>query len=135
MRGSCLCGAVTYETAAPVERLGHCHCGMCRKAHGAAFATYGRVPTGAFRFTAGESRVKRYQSSTPVTRSFCADCGSNLTFAYSALPDVLWVAAGSFDEDPGVRPLWHGFVASKAPWHEISDDLKQFPEFPEAGAY
>lgn len=133
MRGSCLCGGVTYEVTAPIERLGHCHCRMCRKAHGAAFATYGRVSARAFRFTSGERLVKRYQSSVPVTRSFCGDCGSNLTFSYAPLPEVLWIAAGSFDEDPGVRPLSHCFVASKAPWHELTDDLKQYPDFPDAG--
>ena len=43
LRGSCLCGTVRYEIRGPVGRVSHCHCAMCRKAHGAAFATYGRV--------------------------------------------------------------------------------------------
>jgi len=130
MRGSCLCGGVTYEIAAPIEELSHCHCSMCRKAHGAAFATFARVPAAAFRITAGADLVKRYQSSDPVTRSFCGTCGSNLTFVFAGMPEHLWVAAGSFDEDPGVRPSAHIFVASKAPWYEITDQLKQFGEYP-----
>ena len=33
-------------------------------------------------------------------------------------------------DDPGVKPTRHVFVAHKAPWHEIADDLPQFPELP-----
>lgn len=35
---------------------------------------------------------------------------------------------GSLDDDPVMHPLSHIFVASKAPWFEITDDLPQFPE-------
>ena len=40
-QGSCLCGGVRYETTAPLQGASHCHCSMCRKAHGAAFGSYG----------------------------------------------------------------------------------------------
>ena len=29
---------------------------------------------------------------------------------------------------PSIRPAHHIFVASKAPWHEITDDLPQYDE-------
>jgi hypothetical protein len=38
--------------------------------------------------------------------------------------------AGALDTDPGVRPFAHIFVASKAPWFEITDAIPQFPEMP-----
>ena len=34
--GSCLCGAVRFEVTLPSKFCAHCHCGNCRKAHGAA---------------------------------------------------------------------------------------------------
>jgi hypothetical protein len=40
------------------------------------------------------------------------------------------IPAGTLDDDPGVRPVVNIFVASKAPWFEISDGLPQFDEFP-----
>jgi len=40
------------------------------------------------------------------------------------------VVLGTVDGDPGVRPLAHIFVRSKALWHEIADDLPQFDEWP-----
>jgi len=47
-----------------------------------------------------------------------------------AAPDEKWVAAGGFDSDPKDRPGAHIYVASKAPWFEISDDLPQFSDDP-----
>ena len=40
VKGSCLCGTVTWEMQPPFERMSHCHCSMCRKTHGAPFATF-----------------------------------------------------------------------------------------------
>lgn len=34
------------------------------------------------------------------------------------------------DGDPGSRTSAHYFVASKAPWVEISDDATQYDEYP-----
>ena len=33
-------------------------------------------------------------------------------------------------DDPPARPALHCFIASKAPWFEITDDLTQYPEYP-----
>ena len=47
-RGSCLCGSVRYEVRGLLEPASHCHCSMCRKAHGAAFGSYARVQRNDF---------------------------------------------------------------------------------------
>jgi hypothetical protein len=63
-----------------------------------------------------------------VRRTFCVRCGATLQFIREDRPDALWVAVGTLDDDPGVRPLHHIFVRSKAPWYEIADGLPQFDE-------
>ena len=40
------------------------------------------------------------------------------------------IPMGSLDDDPGIRPMRHIFVGSKAPWLAISDALPQFAERP-----
>jgi hypothetical protein len=45
-------------------------------------------------------------------------------------PKVLGLALGVLDDDPINRPIGHVYVASKAPWHEITDALPQFNELP-----
>ena len=128
--GSCLCGAIRYETSEDIDGIDHCHCSMCRRSHGAAFATYGRVARKALHILSGQDRLKEFRSSNEVTRSFCSECGSSLLFHHAAAPELSFIAVGSLDEDPGSRPQSHIFVASKAPWYEITDDLPQHPEYP-----
>jgi hypothetical protein len=124
--GSCLCGTVAYEITTPLEEMHHCHCSRCRKHHGAAFSTYAQLARTGFRFVRGEDRVRSYRSSQHVARTFCDNCGSNLQFLFDGLPDLVWVAAGSFDDDPQRKPDAHIFATSKAPWHEITDDLPRY---------
>jgi len=129
LRGSCLCGSVRYELRGPLNHVTHCHCSMCRKAHGAAFATYGRVQSGDFVLISGANDIASYQSSPEITRTFCKRCGSTLQFIRSTRPDRFSLALGTLDDDPGVQVLGHIFVGSKAPWFEIADDLPQHAEY------
>jgi hypothetical protein len=111
----------------------HCHCSRCRKSHGAAFSTFARTRELGLRLLSGAQKVRDYESSEAVRRSFCQDCGSSLFFRFAPLPDAVWVAVGTFDDDPDLRPEAHTFVASKAPWHEITDALPRFDEYPPQG--
>jgi hypothetical protein len=126
LRGSCLCGAVRYEIRGPIIRASHCHCTMCRKAHGAAFATYGRVERKDFVLVSGE--IASYHSSPGVERTFCKRCGSSLQFISDKRPTTLGIALGTLDDDPGIQGSLHIFVDSKAPWYPITDDLPKHAE-------
>jgi len=131
VRGSCLCGRVRYEIAGPLKRALNCHCSMCRKAHGAAFRTRASVRAEDFRWIAGQQHVKYYESSPGNHRGFCAECGSPILSRFDFDPTVLGVPFGCFDDDPGVKPTLHVHVASRAPWHDITDDLPRFDTLPE----
>ena len=102
---------------------------MCRKAHGAAFSTFARLTAADFRIVSGAGELRGYRSSPPIERTFCATCGARLTVRFDGMPDTVWVSLATLDDDPGVRPGAHMFVASKASWDEISDELPQFPEY------
>ena len=123
IRGSCLCGSVRYEIRGPLGEASHCHCGMCRKAHGAAFGTYAGVNAQDFVLLAGAESIVRYESSPGIVRTFCRGCGSTLQFIVEARPQRFSIALGTLDDDPLVRPACHIFVESKAPWYEIDDNL------------
>lgn len=130
VKGSCLCGQVRFEISSSIQELHYCHCSMCRKAHGSAFSAFAMSPRAAFQYAAGESLVTSFRSSPSISRSFCSTCGSNLTFDFEGLPESIFVSMGAIDGDPGLRGSGHIFVASKAPWFEITDALPQFPEYP-----
>jgi hypothetical protein len=128
IRGSCLCGTVSYEITGSFAGAGNCHCPMCRKSHGAAFVTWAFINPDQFRWTSGEEWVEGYQSSPGRERCFCKKCGSPLVARHGG--KISEVALGTVDGDPGVRPREHIFVGSKAPWYEITDDLPQYEEWP-----
>ena len=132
IRASCLCGDVRFEIRGELSGASHCHCSMCRKAHGAAFGTYAAARAADFRIVSGEDRIVRYRSSAGIVRTFCARCGSTLQWLRESKPEIVDIALGVLDDDPGVRPASHIYVASKAPWHEITDRLPQHATYPDA---
>lgn len=123
----CLCGNVSWELDPPFEWMSHCHCTRCRKAHGAPFATYVAGSASGFRLR-GDEHVRRWESSPGFFRCFCGTCGS--VVPGDATEGRIFVPAGNFEDDPGVRPMVHIFVGSKAPWYEIHDGLPQFETYP-----
>jgi hypothetical protein len=126
IRGSCLCGGVSFEISGGLDRASHCHCTMCRKMHGAAFGSYVGVQRESFRWLSGEELVRGFASSPEVIRTFCSRCGSTLQYVHRGQPARFALALGVLDDDPGVRPALHMFVADKAPWFEITDLLPQY---------
>jgi hypothetical protein len=127
IRGSCLCGTVRYEISGPFSYASNCHCGQCRKAHGAAFASYGVLPSASLTYLSGREAIQSFASSPTATRTFCRHCGSNLEWRGNGTPERTGIALGTLDDDPGIRPQRHIHVASGAPWFAITDDLPQFP--------
>ena len=126
IRGRCECGAVRLSVDAPIEDFSHCHCGQCRRLHGAAFATFAAVAIDRMQYEQGEDQVATYASSAKNDRHFCAVCGSTIGVFAKDEPTLYYLSMSVVEGDPP-RPVGHhSWVGSKAPWHEITDDLEQF---------
>jgi len=41
---------------------------------------------------------------------------------------MIFVRAGSLDDDPLIKPQHHFWTSMKAPWHEICDSIPQYLE-------
>lgn len=130
LQGSCLCGGIRYKISGPLSGALNCHCSMCRKAHGAAFRSRAGVNSADFRWVQGENLVTWFESSPGTHRGFCRVCGSPLLSRFDKDPSYFGLPIGTLDIDPGIKPMLHVFVGSKAPWHEIADNLPQFDELP-----
>ena len=128
-QGQCLCGSIKYEVAKIEEQMGHCHCSMCRKFHGAAFATFGEAKSENFRWVTGENFLKSYIATNGTTRKFCENCGSSLIFM-PANDDgkLVEFSLGTLDTDIELKPDAHIFTKFGANWYEASDDLPKFSE-------
>ncbi|PKM04843.1 MAG: aldehyde-activating protein [Gammaproteobacteria bacterium HGW-Gammaproteobacteria-6] len=134
LTGRCLCEAISYQIEGELGPIFNCHCSKCRRWHGAAFRTRASVRLSQFRWLSGEHLLTHYKSSDNVTKTFCSLCGSNLASFYANDPDLVGIALGGLEQDPGNRPEANIFVADKAPWYEISDGLPQYPTWPESEA-
>ena len=66
--------------------------------------------------------------------SFCKRCGAS-PFSLVREGEFFHVTLGTLVGDPGIRPMFHIFVGSKAPWHEITDALPQYAELPPIEAF
>lgn len=97
LRGSCLCGAVSYSAAGPVERASHCYCTMCQKQHGAASGTYANVARAGLTIERGEDFITEYASSDHGRRAFCRRCGSTLFWRSEASPERIALTLGALD--------------------------------------
>ncbi|MCP4271370.1 MAG: GFA family protein [Gammaproteobacteria bacterium] len=126
IRGGCLCGRIRYEITGQLIAADHCHCSMCRRQHGAAFATYADFNPNNFKWSSGEDLVKVFETSSDSGWCFCSECGSSLAGTVNG--KVTSITLGTVKGDPGIKPESHIFVGSRAQWHEIDDDLPQFDE-------
>jgi hypothetical protein len=119
MRGSCLCGEVRFEVAAPFPALYQCHCSLCRKQGGSVSNTGMIVTAEKFRWLAGEDSIGRWQRPTGFRSHFCRNCGSTVP---NPLRDTsyVWVPSGLLDDD---APLVIGaqlFLESRQSWDQPS---------------
>lgn len=111
--GGCQCGAVRYSASAVLDTSHICHCRMCQKAVGNFFAALVGIPRDAFEWTRGEPAV--FHSSDPVTRGFCKDCGTPLTYDFTTSKH-LNVTTGSLDDPAALPPKMQFGVEAQLPW-------------------
>ena len=131
INGSCLCGEVVYEVEGPFKIFQYCHCSRCRKFTGSAHASNIFVPPEKFKWIKGEELLGRYEHEEAkyFATNFCKQCGSSLPWAVQGGRNIV-VTAGTLDDDPGIKPLWNIFWASKACWFEGTEVIDKFDKFP-----
>jgi hypothetical protein len=121
--GGCLCGTVRFEVEGPTKWAAHCHCGLCRKAHGSAFVTWFGVSDEQFRFTSGKAEVGWYASTAEARRGFCRTCGSTIFFTSERWAGQIHLALAYMDDPIDREPTAHVFYDNRVPWIALGDDL------------
>ena len=129
--GSCACGRMQFEVGGRPLLMRHCHCSRCRRARGSAHATNVLYKLDALRYTVGEELLVDFNlpGAQFFGTSFCAHCGGAVPRRSPARGWAV-VPVGCLDVDPEIHPMAHQFVASKAPWFDITDGVPQHAETP-----
>ncbi|WP_096086962.1 GFA family protein [Agaribacterium haliotis] len=132
MKGSCLCGKVRFSLDQKAKLFQYCHCSRCQKITGSAFAANLYADPASFKWLEGEELVGRYEvpDAKYFATGFCKNCGSSLPWLAKGGRSVV-IPAGSFDEDPGLRPKQNTFWADKACWYEEPASLPCYKALPE----
>lgn len=131
LSGSCLCGAVQYRVEGEAKRFYHCHCSRCRKASGTGHASNLFVQ-GSLQWMAGEDQVKTFKlpQAERFTNSFCSDCGGRVPRMIKEM-GVVFIPAGSLDQEPSLVPQARIFVGSRANWSCEQGQVPAFEAYPE----
>ncbi len=130
--GGCLCGELRYRITGPIDSVGHCHCGMCRRSSGGIVVTWVTVPPERFTFTSGTPGV--YQSSEAGKRSFCRGCGSQITFWSRRTAGEIDVTLATLDDAHNHPADRHVFVKDRLPWLRLDEGLPEHAESTPASA-
>jgi len=94
---------------------------------GSTFSSVLAAESEGFKVT-GEENITRFQSSPGKHRCFCNTCGCQLFSFAEHRPGMVFVRAGSLNDDPHMKPQCHFWTSAKAAWHDITDTLPQNPE-------
>lgn len=131
IKGSCLCGDVTYQFTGPAKVFQYCHCSRCQKITGSAHAANIIVDPQQFEWISGVEQVGRYEvpEAKYFASSFCKKCGSNLPWLTQSGTAHI-IPAGTLDEDPQSRPKHNIYYADKACWYEDVNVLNKYDELP-----
>ena len=127
--GGCLCGAVRFEITGSIQNIVYCHCSLCRKAQGSAFATNGIVKTDDFIILSGEHNLTAFESTPGQSKFFCKTCGSPIISKTESQPEQVRVRLGTIESDIEERPSAHIFATSKANWEDLCGELPQHEEY------
>jgi len=127
--GHCFCGAIRFEIIPPVKWSVTCHCESCRRQCAAPMTTYIGLEEGRWRWI--EGNPKTFESSPGVTREFCGDCGSPLTFSSEKMTGLKHFHVNALDDPEAFPPERHVSIEEKLCWLHLNDGLPA-QEGPEA---
>ncbi|MGX8012825.1 GFA family protein [Mesorhizobium sp. ORM8.1] len=118
--GGCLCGKIRYRVTSD-PRVHYCHCDMCRRTTGSAFAVLAWLPSAEVSWLSEQPYFRR--SSPLAKRGFCQACGSPLTLAYDAAIDEIALHVGTFDNPAELEPQYNYGSSQRLSWICCGIDL------------
>lgn len=75
-----------------------------------------------------------FAPSKSIDRVFRAECGSSILADPKQEPEYVCLSMSTVAGNPPHPQGYHAYVGSKAPWHDITDNLEQYDTYPPADA-
>ena len=131
IEGGCYCRAVRYRAEGEPMMRAQCHCRECQYIAGGMPNVILGMPESSFAYTKGAGKpFKRQDLPNPVTREFCAECGTHLITRAPAFGAVM-IKVGTLD-DPSVfgGPQIVTYTIEKQSFHHVPEGVLAFERFP-----
>ena len=130
LEGGCYCGALRYEAEGEPMMQAQCHCRECQYITGGAPNMFIAMPMASFAYTKGEPKgFARSDLEQPVTREFCANCGTHVATRPQRFPVVI-VKVGTLDDPKQFEPKMAIYTVDQQPFHLIPEGLPSFERLP-----
>lgn len=117
LNGACLCGSVTISASKASDKVGACHCDMCRKWGGGPLMA---IDCGTEVSFSGEENINQFQSSEWALRGFCKTCGSHLFYKLSQTGQYI-MPTGLFDDKSQLIFDHQVFIDEKPSYYEFAN--------------
>ena len=133
--GGCYCGALRYEFDGEPAFKGQCHCRECQYISGGGANVIIGLPATGFHYTKGAPKgFSRTDIANPVTREFCAACGTHILAKSPGLGPVVVLKVGTMD-DPSAygAPQMAIFLKDKQTFHHVPEGVASFQTVPSRG--
>lgn len=131
LKGSCHCGAVTYEISEEPIVVRQCQCVNCQKFTGSGHATNATVARNSFTVN-GPLASYSYEadSGNQLTRYSCPTCFSPIYGEFSGNKDVVNLRAGTLDDANLISPEMVIYTDSALDWDKTDPALPTHPKMP-----
>jgi len=121
--GGCLCGAIRYRLTGQPLSSTLCHCRSCRLASGAPAVAWVVFP--AEDVTLLHGRPATRHSSPQVVRSFCARCGTPISYRHRDDPDHIEITTATLDHPERFAPAREIWLEHHIGWMALCDHVPQ----------
>jgi hypothetical protein len=125
--GSCFCGAIAAEMRGEPFWVCYDHDDDCRRAIGSPLTIWVGYRPNQFRLIRGTP--KSFSKTKGVSRTFCPECGTSISYLDAGLPDELYVTIGFLDSPERFQPQAHAYWRMKLPCVAFSDDLPRIKSY------
>ena len=131
LEGGCYCRRVRYVAEGQPRLSAQCYCRECQYITGGAPNLFMLMPPDGFHYTKGSPKqFSRSDLEKPVTREFCAECGTHLVSRPPGFPAAI-IKVGTLDDPSQFGAAQMAiFTVDKQPFHMIPEGVPTFERLP-----
>ena len=131
LEGGCYCKSLRYVAEGEPMMKAQCHCRECQYMTGGGPNYFIAMPINGFKYTKGTPKqFTRKDLDRPVTREFCAECGTHIVTRPQGFPAVI-VKVGTLDDPKQFDgPKLAIYTVDKQHFHEIPQSMPSFERLP-----